>query len=60
MERKLAKGAVADVTIFSTEHSWTYNVANSPSKSRNSPFDKRMFKGAVMATIVGGRVVYKH
>jgi len=50
----------ADVTIFSTDHSWTYNVIGSPSKSRNSPFDKRVFKGAVMATIVGGRVVYKH
>jgi dihydroorotase len=60
MERKLAKGTVADLTIFSTDHSWTYNVGDSPSKSRNSPFDKRTFKGAAMATIVGGRVVYKH
>jgi dihydroorotase len=60
MERKLAKGAVSDLTIFSTEHSWTYSVGESPSKSRNSPFDKRVFKGAAMATIVGGRVVYKH
>jgi dihydroorotase len=56
----LAKNAVADLTIFSTDHSWTYNVGDSPSKSRNSPFDKRTFKGAAMATIVGGRVVYKH
>jgi dihydroorotase len=59
IERQLTKGQPADVTIFSTDRSWTYRVADSPSKSRNSPFDKRMFKGAVMATIVGGRVVYK-
>jgi dihydroorotase len=59
IERKLAKGQPADVTIFSTEHAWTYSVRESPSKSRNSPFDKRSFKGAPMATIVAGRVVYK-
>ncbi|HXT75002.1 MAG TPA: dihydroorotase [Candidatus Eisenbacteria bacterium] len=60
IERQLAKGQLADVTIFSTDHSWTYSVGESPSKSRNSPFDKRTFKGAPMATIVGGRVVYKN
>ena len=60
IERQLAKGQPADVTIFSTDHSWTYNVGESPSKSRNSPFDKRTFRGAAMATIVGGRVVYKN
>src|SRR5438477_1542589 len=59
IERQLAKGQPADVTIFSTDHSWLYSVGESPSKSRNSPFDKRTFKGAVMATIVGGCVVYK-
>ncbi len=59
IERKLAKGQPADVTIFSTDHSWTYNVGESPSKSRNSPFDKRMFKGAPMATIVAGRLIFK-
>jgi dihydroorotase len=60
MERKLAKGQPADITIFSTDHAWTYRVAESPSKSRNSPFDKRAFKGGPIATIVAGRVVYKH
>jgi dihydroorotase len=59
MERKLAAGEEADLTIFSTEHEWTYNVKESASKSRNSPFDGKSFKGAPMATIVGGRVVWK-
>jgi dihydroorotase len=59
IERKIAAGQPADLTIFSTKHAWTYNVRESPSKSRNSPFDGRTFKGAVAATIVAGRVVYK-
>jgi dihydroorotase len=58
-ERKLAAGQPADLTIFSTTHPWTYNVADSPSKSRNSPFDGRAFKGAAMATIVAGKIVYQ-
>ena len=59
MERKIAAGQPADLTIFSTERAWTYNVKESPSKSRNSPFDGRAFKGASVATIVAGHVVYK-
>jgi dihydroorotase len=59
MERKLAAGQPADVTIFSATHEWTYNVNDSPSKSRNSPFDGRSFKGAPMATIVAGKLTYR-
>lgn len=59
MERTLAAGEPADVTIFSTDRAWTYEVKDSPSKSRNSPFDRRAFKGAPMATVVAGRIVWK-
>ncbi len=58
-ERKLAAGQPADVTIFSATHEWKYNVNDSPSKSRNSPFDGRAFKGAPMATIVAGKIAYR-
>ena len=58
MERKIAAGQVADLTIFSPDHLWTFRVTESASKSRNSPFDGRTFKGAPMATIVAGRVVF--
>ncbi len=58
IERKLAPGQPADLTIFSTTHEWTYDVKQSPSKSRNSPFDARTFKGAPIATIVAGRIIY--
>jgi len=59
IERKLAAGEPADVTIFSTDHEWTYRAADSPSKSRNTPFDGRTFRGAPMATVVAGRIVYR-
>jgi dihydroorotase len=55
----LAAGAAADVTIFSTGREWTYDVNNSASKSRNSPFDGRTFKGGPVATVVSGRVVWQ-
>ncbi len=59
MGRSLAAGEPADITIFSTDHAWTYDVKDSPSKSRNSLFDQREFKGAPMATVVAGRIVWK-
>jgi dihydroorotase len=57
--RRVAAGEPADLTIFSTEHTWTFRAADSASKSRNTPFDGRGFRGAPMATIVGGRVVFQ-
>jgi dihydroorotase len=59
IERKIAPGEPADLTIFSTDHAWTFRAAESASKSRNTPFDGRAFRGAPMATIVAGRVVYR-
>jgi dihydroorotase len=59
MQRKIAAGEVADLTIFSLEHRWIYRAAETASRSRNTPFDGREFRGAPMATVVGGRVVYK-
>lgn len=56
----LKKGAIADVTIIDPEREWTFDVTQSKSKSRNSPFHKWTFHGLAVATIVGGRVVYCH
>jgi dihydroorotase len=55
----LATGAPGDVTIFSTEMEWTYDVNQSPSRSRNSPFDGHSFCGGPVATVVGGKLVWK-
>ena len=55
----LAQGAPGDVTVFSTDLEWTYDVNQSFSKSRNSPFDGHTFRGGPMATIVNGAVVWR-
>jgi dihydroorotase len=55
----LAADAPGDVTIFSTEVSWTYDVNRSESRSRNSPFHGRTFRGGPIATVVDGKVVWK-
>jgi dihydroorotase len=55
----LAPGAAADVTIFSTEHRWTYDVNKSFSKSRNTPFDGASFRGGPVATIVNGELIWR-
>ncbi len=55
----LAPGAPADVTIFSTELSWTYDVNQSFSRSRNSPFHGMTFRGGPVATIVNGEFVWR-
>ncbi len=59
IHRRIAEDEPADLTIFSTEHKWTFRAADSLSKSKNSPFDGREFRGAPMATIVAGQIVYK-
>jgi len=54
----LARGNDADVTFFDPKKRWTFDVSKSRSLSRNSPFDGWQLTGKVVATIVGGRVVY--
>jgi dihydroorotase len=55
----LAAGATGDVTIFSTDREWTYDVNKSASKSRNSPYDGTTFHGGPVATIVSGEIVWR-
>src|SRR3954447_1925938 len=55
----LRVGSPADVTIFDTDHEWTYDVNRSPSKSRNTPFQGRKFRGGPLAAIVGGKIVWR-
>jgi dihydroorotase len=59
MQRRIAENEPGDLTIFSTEQKWTFRAEESASKSRNSPFDGREFRGAPMATIVAGRIAYQ-
>ncbi|MBZ5548632.1 MAG: dihydroorotase [Acidobacteriia bacterium] len=55
----LARGSVADVTIFDPKKKWTFEAAKSLSKSRNTPFDGWQLQGRVVATIVSGTIVYQ-
>lgn len=56
---KIAVGRTADLTIFDSNYEWTYRVEQSESKSRNSPFDGWKFRGAPIATMVAGNIVYR-
>jgi dihydroorotase len=56
----LRRGAAADLTIFGLDHEWTYDVSRSLSKSRNTPFHGRKFRGGPRATIVGGKIIWQH
>jgi dihydroorotase len=55
----LAPGAAGDVTIIHPERAWTYDVNRSQSRSRNSPFNGRQFRGGPIATVVNGAVVWQ-
>jgi dihydroorotase len=56
----LREGTVADLTIFSLDREWAYDVNRSLSKSRNTPFHGRKFRGGPIATIVGGRIIWQN
>src|SRR3984957_10447900 len=55
----LGRGSFGDVTIFDPKKKWTFEAAKSQSKSRNTPFDGWQLTGKVVATIVGGSIVYE-
>jgi dihydroorotase len=58
-EGTLSVGANADITVIDPEREWTYDVAQSASKSRNSPFHAWKLRGRALATIVKGKVVWR-
>jgi len=55
----LAPGAPGDLTIFSMDVPWTYDVNQSLSRSRNSPFHGHAFRGGPVATIVNGAFAWQ-
>jgi dihydroorotase len=56
----LKVGAVADVTIFDPNREIKVDASKFQSKSRNTPFDGWELKGAPVATIIGGRIVWRN
>jgi dihydroorotase len=56
---RLAVGAAADLVIFDLDRPWVIDADRFRSKSKNSAFDKRPVTGAVITTVVDGRIVHK-
>jgi dihydroorotase len=54
----LAPGSPADITILVPDHRIVVRRDQFRSKSRNTPFDGWELRGAVAATVVGGRTVF--
>ncbi|MEM0899073.1 MAG: dihydroorotase [Pseudomonadota bacterium] len=55
---RLAPGANADFAVVDPDLKWTVNVGQLQSKSKNTCFEDREFRGRVIETVVGGRTVF--
>jgi dihydroorotase len=56
---RLERGAAADLVLLDPARRWVYDPVQGFSKSRNSPWAGRELEGRVLATWVGGRLVYQ-
>jgi dihydroorotase len=57
--KRIAVGQEANLAITDLKEEWTYDVHQSPSKSRNSPFHGRKLKGKVVLTLYRGAIVFR-
>jgi dihydroorotase len=55
----LAKGSVADVTIFDPARKWEVEPSAFLTKGRNTPYTGMRLTGRAVCTIVGGRLVHR-
>lgn len=55
----LRPGSEADVTIFDPDAEWVVDTEEFVSKGKNSPLHGARLRGRVVATLVGGEVVYE-
>jgi dihydroorotase len=55
----LGLGQWGDAVVFDAGTEWSFEVSKSRSKSKNTPFDGAEMLGKIMATVVGGKVVYR-
>jgi dihydroorotase len=54
----LAKGTVADLTLFDPDFAWRVEAGELPGKAQNTPFDGRPLEGRVRGTWKAGRRVF--
>ena len=57
-DRRLAKGAAADLVLFDPERGWQVKDGALPGKAQNTPFDGRALEGRVVGTWKAGRRVF--
>ena len=55
----LRNGNPADVTVFDPDTAFTVDPEKFRSKSRNTPFAGRTYKGVIKRTYVGGKLVFE-
>ena len=55
----LQPGTTADIVIFDPDQEWTVDTSEFESKGRNTPLEGTTLKGRVVATIVGGNIIYE-
>ena len=55
----LAKGSVADITVFDPGREWDVEPSQFLTKGRNTPYSGMRLKGRAVCTIVGGVVVHR-
>ncbi|MBA3994742.1 MAG: dihydroorotase [Cyanobacteria bacterium DS2.3.42] len=54
----IAVGARANIAIVDPEMRWHFEIGDSHSKSKNSPFKGRALKGKNLITVFNGKIVY--
>ncbi|MEK6578450.1 MAG: dihydroorotase, partial [Bdellovibrionota bacterium] len=52
-------GREADITVLNPKKQWALRDSDLFSKSRNSPFIGKTFRGKITATIISGKIVYE-
>jgi len=55
----LQPGTTADIVIFDPDQEWMVDASEFESKGKNTPLDGTKLKGRVVATIVGGNLIYE-
>ena len=55
----LQAGSPGDLVLFNPDFAWVVDPSRFASKGRNTPWAGRLLRGKVMATVVGGEIVYR-
>jgi dihydroorotase len=57
---EIKEGSKANLTVFDPDEIWTVDISKFKSKSRNTPFDKRLLTGKAVATVNKSKMFYNN